>query len=219
MVHRTTQISQSQPPLTTKGSGDLGSVSSHKDPTPIGDAGCPWEWPPTDATPRDITLEGLPPPFPFSRRARALSTCVYNSIAAGLDTDGQGINCYGIDPAVVPVNGPRTRKINVRMMKVLVSKWMSTYPNSEKWLKPLSFPYNLWCVKTKPFLIAETLPFSGTWHLLMDRQNKRQVIELGIDAYVIIKTYIGPMLMCVRMNTIIIGTFKPRAATHFDRKC
>ena len=64
MVHRTTQISQSQPPLTTKGSGDLGLVSSHKDPTPIGDAGCQWEWPPTDATPRDITLEGLPPPSP-----------------------------------------------------------------------------------------------------------------------------------------------------------
>ena len=61
---RTTQISQSQPPLTTKDSGDLGSGSSHKDPTPIGDAGCPWEWPPTDATPRDITLEGLPPPSP-----------------------------------------------------------------------------------------------------------------------------------------------------------
>ena len=27
----------------------------HKDPTPIGDAGCPCEWPPTEATPRDIT--------------------------------------------------------------------------------------------------------------------------------------------------------------------
>ena len=64
VVHHTTQISQSQPPLTTKGSGDLGSVSSHKDPTHIGDAGCPWEWPPTHATPRDITLEGLPPPSP-----------------------------------------------------------------------------------------------------------------------------------------------------------
>ena len=64
MVHRTTQISQSQPPLTTKGSGDLGSISSREDPTPIGDAGCPWEWPPTDVTPRDITLEGLPPPSP-----------------------------------------------------------------------------------------------------------------------------------------------------------
>ena len=64
VVHRTTQISQSQPPLTTKGSGDLGSISSHEDPTPIGDAGCPWEWPPTDVTPRDITLEGLPPPSP-----------------------------------------------------------------------------------------------------------------------------------------------------------
>ena len=43
MVHLTTQISQSQPPLTTKGSGDLGSISSHEDPTPIGDTGCPWE--------------------------------------------------------------------------------------------------------------------------------------------------------------------------------
>ena len=51
LVHHTTQISQSQPPLTTKGSGDLGLISFHKDPTPIGDAGCPWEWPPTDATP------------------------------------------------------------------------------------------------------------------------------------------------------------------------
>ena len=61
-----TQISQSQPPLTTKGSGDLGSISSHEDPTPIGDAGCPWEWPPTDVTPRDITLEGLPPPSPHA---------------------------------------------------------------------------------------------------------------------------------------------------------
>ena len=68
MVHHTTQISQNQPPLTTKGSGDLGSISSHKDPTPIGDAGCPWEWPPTDVTPRDITLEGLPPPSPYLRR-------------------------------------------------------------------------------------------------------------------------------------------------------
>ena len=64
VVHRTTQISQSPPPLTTKGSGDLGSISSHKDPTSIGDAGCPWEWPPTDVIPRDITLEGLPPPSP-----------------------------------------------------------------------------------------------------------------------------------------------------------
>ena len=52
-------------PLTTKGSGDLGSISSHEDPTPIGDAGCPWEWHPTDITPRDITLEGLPPPSPY----------------------------------------------------------------------------------------------------------------------------------------------------------
>ena len=43
----------------------LGSVSSHKDPTPIWDAGCPWEWHPTDATPRDITQEGLPPPSPI----------------------------------------------------------------------------------------------------------------------------------------------------------
>ena len=51
-------------PSDNKGSGDLGSVSSHKDPTPIRDAGCPWEWPSTDATPRDITLEGLPPPPP-----------------------------------------------------------------------------------------------------------------------------------------------------------
>ena len=59
------EISQSQPPLTTKGSGDLGSISSHEDPTPIGDAGCPWEWPPTDVTPRDIILEGLPPPSPL----------------------------------------------------------------------------------------------------------------------------------------------------------
>ena len=42
----------------------LGMISSHEDPTPIGDAGCPWEWPPTDVTPRDITLEGLPPPSP-----------------------------------------------------------------------------------------------------------------------------------------------------------
>ena len=45
--------------------GIWGSISSHEDPTPIGDAGCPWEWPPTDVTPRDITLEGLPPPSPF----------------------------------------------------------------------------------------------------------------------------------------------------------
>ena len=44
---------------------DLGSISSHEDPTPIGDAGCPWEWPPTDVTPRDITLEGLPPLSPI----------------------------------------------------------------------------------------------------------------------------------------------------------
>ena len=46
-----------------------GSVSFHKDPTPIGDAGCPWGWPSTDATPRDITLEGLPPPSPQNRKA------------------------------------------------------------------------------------------------------------------------------------------------------
>ena len=39
-------------------------------PTPIGDAGCPWEWPPTDVTPRDITLEGLPPPSPRRYRCR-----------------------------------------------------------------------------------------------------------------------------------------------------
>ena len=73
VVHRTTQISQSPPPLTTKGSGDLGSISSHEDPTPIGDAGCPWEWPPTDVTPRDITLEGLPPPSPANERGRGFS--------------------------------------------------------------------------------------------------------------------------------------------------
>ena len=44
--------------------GLWGRLSSHKNPTPIGDAGCPWEWPPTDATPRDITQEGLPLPSP-----------------------------------------------------------------------------------------------------------------------------------------------------------
>ena len=43
-------------------------------PTPIGDAGCPWEWPPTDVTPRDITLEGLPPPSPYTDRASAPTT-------------------------------------------------------------------------------------------------------------------------------------------------
>ena len=31
---------RANPPLTTKGSGDLGSISSHEDPTPIGEAGC-----------------------------------------------------------------------------------------------------------------------------------------------------------------------------------
>ena len=41
-------------------------------PTPIGDAGCPWEWPPTDATLRDITLDGLPPPPPFDRKERSI---------------------------------------------------------------------------------------------------------------------------------------------------
>ena len=59
---------RANPPLTTTGSGNLGSVSSHKDPTPVGDAGCPLEWPPTDATPRDITLEGLPPLSPQSAK-------------------------------------------------------------------------------------------------------------------------------------------------------
>ena len=71
-MHRTTQISQSQPPLTTKGSGDLRSISSHEDPTPIGDAGCPWEWPPTDVTHRDITLEGLSPPSPLQEKGELL---------------------------------------------------------------------------------------------------------------------------------------------------
>ena len=79
LVHCTTQISQSQPPLTTKGSGDLGSISSHEDPTPIGDAGCPWEWPPTDVTPRDITLEGLPPPSPAIHKDRCIIWCAKGS--------------------------------------------------------------------------------------------------------------------------------------------
>ena len=81
VVHRTTQISQSQPPLTTKGSGDLGSISSHEDPTPIGDAGCPWEWPPTDVTSRDITLEGLPPPSPWSSIAQSVCEWAFSLLA------------------------------------------------------------------------------------------------------------------------------------------
>ena len=68
-----------QPPLTTKGSGDLGSISSQEDPPPIGDAGCPWEWTPTDVTPRDITLEGLPPPSPCVLRVCLRITTELNS--------------------------------------------------------------------------------------------------------------------------------------------